>query len=39
MTRSKPYPLWLALVDIILLLITQGVWMFGIVIRELYLRN
>lgn len=35
-TRSKPYPLWLAIVDVILLLATAGGWLVVVAVREMY---
>lgn len=39
MARSKPYTLALGILDIIMLLLTAGVWIVVILVRELYRRQ
>lgn len=39
MARSKPYTLKLGILDVFLLLVTGGAWVFIILIRELYRRK
>ena len=36
MQRSKPYPFWLLWLDLILIFLTAGGWIWIIAIRELY---
>jgi len=38
MARSKPYTKKLAILDIILILLTGGFWIFVMIVRELYRR-
>ncbi len=39
MARSKPYTLKLGILDAFMLLLTEGVWIFVILLRELYRRK
>lgn len=37
MKRKRPYKKWLAVVDVILIFATYGIWMGVVIVRELYM--